>query len=651
MKIKGITVLLLLISTLSFGQLERGVDNVLHAMTLDEKLSYIGGDNWLYIRAIPRLGLPAVRMSDGPMGVDAFGKSTAYPAGLVSACSWDTLLVRQVGECMARDAKARGVQVLLAPGVNIYRAPMCGRNFEYFGEDPFLTSRLAVNEIKGIQSQGVAATVKHFAGNNSEFDRKNVDKEIDERTLQEIYLPAFKAAVTEAKVACVMDAYNLLNGVHMSQNGAMNLGILKKDWHFDGLLMSDWHSTYDGIAAANNGLDLEMPAGDHMNKPVLTGKVSEAVIDDKVRRILRLIYRYGFDHPADTSDVKDDPRSAQTALDMARAGIVLLKNDHQVLPLTGIKKIAVIGPNAQGYIAGGGSSWVEPFHSQGILEGLRKVAGGAINVDLITSPEGARDADAVIVCVGFNKNLEQENFDRPFALPASQDSLIRRVARWNKRTIVVLESGGSVDMQQWLNTVPGLLYAGYPGQEGGQAIAEIVLGKINPSGKLAATFEKAWKDNPAFDSYYDHNGDKKVAYKEGLFIGYRGYEQNHIVPQFPFGFGLSYAQFAYSDLKATPSGISFKIKNTGSCDGGEVAQLYVHQQQCPVLRPLKELKGFSKVFLKRGESKTIFIPLDPSAFAYYHKETKSFSYDPGKFDLLIGSFSTAIHLQKTIRVQ
>jgi len=663
--IKLLLPLLLGVGCHSFAQdkpgIEKRVDSLLKQMTLTEKLTYIGGTDWRYIRAVPRLHLPAIAMSDGPVGVGAFGKSTAYPAGILAAATWDTALVRREGIALGRDARARGVHILLAPGVNIYRAPMCGRNFEYFGEDPYLASRMAVSYIEGVQSQRVAAVVKHFAANNAEMDRKNVSNNMDERTLQEIYLPAFKAAVTEANVACVMDSYNLINGVHSTQNPHLNLDILKNGWGFKGLVMSDWHSTYDGVAAANGGLDLEMPAGDHLNPSILlpaiqAGKVSEATIDDKVRRILRVILDYGWDqHEQIDRDIpKDDPESVKVALAIARSGIVLLKNAGQALPLTHIRSVAVIGPNADQYVAGGGSSYVDPFHSQTILAGIRKVAGRNVKVIDAHRLEAAKAADAVIVCVGFNKDREQENADRSFALPEGQDSLIRTMARLNKRLIVVLEAGGNVAMQSWLPQVSGLLYAGYPGQEGGQAIAEILFGKVNPSGKLPATFEKKWEDNPAYGNYYQGSPDKQVNYAEGIFIGYRGYEHNRVQPQFPFGYGLSYTQFSYSHLKAVLKGgrvrVTFEVHNTGNQDGAEIAELYVHQQQCSVPRPDKELKGFAKVFLKKGETKQVTIHLGMDAFSYYREKKGSFGYDPGKFDLLVGASSADIRLKKTINI-
>jgi len=788
--------------------------SLLAAMTLDEKLAYIGGEEPLYIRAIPRLHLPRIVMSDGPAGVDEYGNSTAYPAGIMDAATWDTTLIQQLGKALGRDARARGVHILLAPGVNMYRAPMCGRNFEYLGEDPYLAGRMAVSYIKGVQGQGVVATVKHFAANNQEWNRHKISSDIAERTLHEIYLPAFKAAVKDAHVDAVMDSYNLVNGVHATQNGYLNKDVLKGDWQFGGILMSDWWSTYDGVAAANNGLDLEMPSGKWMHQDTLlaainNGRLAESVIDDKVRRILQVIFKYGFYDRAQTDStiLKDDPANAAIALQVAREGAVLLKNDHQVLPLSNktVRTLAVIGPNAHRYIAGGGSSYTTPFHASTILDGVKQVAGGQTTViyvpallgfndyvqtstfmnglkadyyanghlggapsasrvekivdhqwgnkpDIDHFPEGhfsgrwtgtiqpsasndyvfsirangtvrlyindqlvidswnkpgpplqsvkvgldsggiydikleysnrtgfaglsfawynsqpdfnsaiaaAKQADAAIVCAGFNEDQELEGYDRTFDLPDGQDGLISAVAKVNAKTIVVLNAGGNVNMQPWLTSVPGLLHAWYPGQEGGQAIAEILFGKVNPSGKLPASFEKEWKDNPTYDSYYDEDGDHHVLYKEGLFVGYRGYEKFSVQPQFPFGFGLSYTTFKYSHIKVKSIGtandpkvlVTFDIKNTGNYDGAEVAQVYIHQKECAVERPYKELKGFAKVFLKKGETKRVTIELDKNAFSYYKTTLKHFDYDAGAFDILVGSSSQDIRLYGTIGVQ
>jgi beta-glucosidase len=828
---KNLIVLLLFIPYFSFSQgykdpkapIEERVKDLLSKMTIEEKIDYLGGVDGYYIRALPRLGLPAVKMSDGPVGSRNDGQSTAYPAGALAAATWDLSLVKQMGEALGSDCRARGVHILLAPGVNIYRAPMCGRNFEYFGEDPYLSGRLAVNYIKGIQSQGVSACVKHFAGNDEEWDRNRVSSDIDERTLQEIYLPAFKAAVMEGKVGTVMNSYNLLNGEHSTQNSHLNNDILKGQWGFDGILMSDWGATYDGVAAAKGGLDLEMGSGDYMNRKSLlpalqNGTISESLINDKVSRILRLIFRFGFyDRPQQEKNIPlDNPASAKVALNLARAGIVLLKNEDNVLPLdkSKIKTLAVIGPNADQYIFGGGSSQTVPFHSVTPLQGIKDLVGDKVQVNCVSStnnipdmiknavfytepgseekglkaeyfdnislsgtpaytrvdpkvdfnwqlgapnidvqnfpvdnfsirwtgvirPEDssiytfvakgddgfrlwidnkliiddwkdqattqktatislekgkeyavkleyfdhtglseihlgwgddcksldeatkvASSADAAIVFVGFNGEYEQEGQDRPFELPVGQNELINAVAKANPNTIVVINAGGNVYMQPWLQNVKGLLHAWYAGQEGGTALSEILFGKVNPSGKLPDTFEKRWEDNPTHDNYYDPQGTLKVKYKEGLLVGYRYYDTKQVEPQFPFGFGLSYTTFAYSDLKVIPHTVkgkpgyvvSFDIQNTGNRVGAESAQVYVKAMHPSVMMPEKELKGFTKVSLNAGEKKRVSVVLDSNAFSYYNTDLKKFVVDKGAYQIIVGASSRDLKLKGKVTV-
>lgn len=797
--------------------IEDRVKDLLSRMTIEEKIDYIGGYNDFYIRAIERFGLPAIKMTDGPVGTRNYGPTTAYPAAILTAATWDQGLAGLLGEALGKDARQRGVHILLAPGVNIYRAPMNGRNFEYLGEDPFLAGKMAAAYIRGVQSQKVVATVKHFAANNQEYDRNNVSSDIDERTLREIYLPAFKMAVQEGKAGAVMNSYNLINGEHATQHDYLNNKILKGEWGFDGILMSDWVATYDGVAAAKGGLDLEMPSGKFMNRtnllPALkNGFISEETINDKVRRILRIIFRFGFyDTPyKEETNRKELPGSAKVALDLARNGMVLLKNEGNFLPLpkTG-KKIAIIGPNAQDYVAGGGSSYTKPFSFVSLFDGIRKaipdarieymaasppkpetytaksdffIAKGAKEkglkaeyfpnrtlsgkpVAVVTDPdinhdwgdapgvkgigpddfsirftgvlrpqksanytfavrgddgyrlfidgkpvidlwndqaatlttakmdlkagqeydvrleyyenaggavialaayeeiidfEGAEAlagrADVVILSLGFDQASEGEGFDRTFRLPEHQEHLLRIVTQANPNTVVVLNAGGNVDMQSWLPRTKALLHAWYPGEAGGTAVAEILFGDTNPSGKLPVSFEKRWEDNPAFHFYHDLDGNKKVAYGERLDVGYRFYDKSKIKPQFPFGFGLSYTTFEYSALKITGdmrSGymVSFNVKNTGKMDGAEAAQVYVHQVKSPVDRPIKELKGFAKVYLKKGESKTVSVSLNADAFSYYKTALKAFDYDKGIFEVLIGASSEDIRLKQDIEIK
>jgi beta-glucosidase len=797
-------------------EVERRADAILSKMTLDEKLTIIGGINDFYIQAIPRLGLPALRMSDGPLGVHDYGPTTAYPAGVLLAASWDSELARRVGESMGRDARARGVHFVLAPGMNIYRAPMNGRNFEYFGEDPYLASRMAVSVVEGIQNQSVIATIKHFVANNMEYGRMDHSSDVDERTLREIYLPAFEASVKEGKAGAVMDAYNLVNGVYMTQNNYLNNVILKKEWGFNGILMSDWGATHDGIAAANGGLDLEMPSASFMSArtlipAILRGQVSMAAIDDKVRRTLRMSIQFGFydREQTDTSIPLYDLHNREVALEEARGGMVLLKNEGHLLPLDKkkIKTVAVLGPNAYpAVIGGGGSSLTKPFNSVSPLEGITDYLGKDVHVAYLTedaplenivantqfvaSPGGGRGlhaeyfnneelsgqpalvrtdelidfhwgegsyadngpvdhfsvrwsgyfvprseddykfyvsaddgvrlyvnderviddwqrhgetldtysthlqagkaykirleyfeavgtatarfgiapasaplgketkalaakADIVILCVGFDPTSESEGGDRTFRLPGGQDDLIQQIAEVSKNVVVVLNAGGNVDMTRWIDKVPALLHAWYPGQEGGTALAQILFGGYSPSGKLPASFERRWEDNPTFHSYYPKSGEKRVTYSEGIFLGYRHYDHSTVKPRFPFGFGLSYTTFEYSELQISPATgnasalvtVTFNVKNTGSRKGAEIAELYVGDSHSAVPRPVKELKGFAKVELQPGETKRVTISLDQRAFSYYDVGKSAWKAAPGDFAILVGGSSAQIELQ------
>lgn len=821
------------------ARVEQRVESLLSQMTLDEKIDMIGGGSFFATYPIPRLGIPAFHMTDGPVGAHVPPPSTAFAAGIGLAASWNPALAEQIGHQLGRDAKSRGAAFLLGPGVNIYRTPLNGRNYEYFGEDPFLASRIAVGYINGVQSEGVSATIKHYAGNNSEFARFTSDSLIDERTLREIYLPVFETAVKEAHVGAVMDSYNLTNGEHMSQNGYLNNQVLKKQWGFPGVLMSDWISTHDGVAAANGGLDLEMPFADYMNRATLLpaiqqGKVSVATIDDKVRRILRTAITFGWmDHdPLDLSISRYNQQSRPVALEGARQGMVLLKNDGNLLPLdsTKIKTIAVIGPNAFPAVAtAGGSGEVQSFASVSFLQGLSDTLAGSANVtyargipslsrlaketaffttpardirgvtvetfdnlelsgapvstrnepsvvgsrsgpgdpddveSLLTSPhehfknvgdpaknltasrwtgyyrpaaagtydifveyggmfrlfvddklildcsvvplaavnqvsrvlgigphkfvleqldvpqfvesfirmgvkaqgsyvdphavEIAAKADAVVVAVGFVPETETEGADREFRLPPGQEELIRQVADVNPNTIVVLTSGGAVDTFPWLELVPALIEAWYPGQEGGTALSEVLFGKINPSGRLPISWERSLNDNPSYP-YYHYTGTNKIEYKEGIFVGYRGYDRGTAKPLFPFGFGLSYTTFKYANLDIQPVesstgpgphyAISFDVTNTGTRAGADVAQVYVAPPAGKTPRPVKELKGFSRVELKPGETRNLQVLLNGRSFTYFDVASKQWHADPGRFEVLVGQSSQRTDLAGAI---
>ena len=672
--------------------LEMRVDDLLSRLTLAEKISILHADSKFTTAAIPRLGIPRRWLDDGPHGVRAdigpdtwasAGRtddfSTAMPAGICLAATWNPDLGFKEGEAIGQEARARGKDIMLGPGVNILRTPLCGRNFEYLGEDPFLSGVMSSGYIRGEQSQDISSCVKHFALNNQETDRGTINVEVDERALREIYLPAFKAAVQDGGVWSVMGAYNQLRGQHCCHNDYLLNKILKDEWGFKGLVMSDWDGTHDTKQAALNGLDLEMGTEKKYDdfflaKPyrdgLSSGEFPMACLDEKVRRNLRVMLAT---HVLDTDRKKGSLNTAahqDVARQVAEEGIVLLKNENQLLPLdaTKLKTIAVIGENAARLHAhGGDSSGIKAFYEVNPLDGIVKRAGGKVNViysegyrkgggaDLAErAVAAAKAADAVIYIGGLNhdKGFDCEGADRKdMKLPYGQDELISKIVTANPKTIVVLE-GTMVEMDAWLGKVPALLQVWYPGMEGGNALAKVLFGDVNPSGKLPATFPKKLSDSPAhaLGNYPGTNGT--VTYAEGLLVGYRWFDTKNIEPLFPFGFGLSYTTFKYSGLKLIPATgtnevvtAQFEIENTGKVGGAEVAQLYVHQKNPALMRPEKELKGFKKVFLQPGEKQTVSIPLKKSAFEYYDDGKKSWVTDDDSFEILIGSSSRDFRLR------
>ena len=700
---------------------EKRADDLLGRMTQEEKIALIGGANFMHTRGIPRLGLPSLRMTDGPFGVRAREtgegeekSTTVYASGLGLAASWDVDLAKQVGTSFGRDARARGSHILLAPGMNLYRVPICGRNFEYLGEDPLLDGRMASAFIQGVQGQGVAATMKHFAGNEQEYDRNNIDSVIDERTLRELYLKPFEIATKTSGAWCLMDSYNPLNGVHATASDFLNNQVLKKEWGFEGLVMSDWWATHDALGAANGGLDLEMPGPpafftkDRLLPLLAEGKVSPATLDDKVRRILRVMVAMGFlDRPQlDPSIPLDDPASAKVALQGAREGVVLLKNDVHLLPLdaTKVKTIAVLGHNADHAVAaGGGSGHANYFHAVSVLQGIRDVAGPGVKVirvpwtplpdstNFAVAPskreqsfaahaygtgnnppippdyvEQVKNADVAVVCVGYNDNVsnawptmrarpdaESEDIDRTYELPPGQERVVAAVAELNPHTIVILNAGGSVATAHWIGDVHTLLDAFYPGQEGGTALGEILFGKTTPSGKIAFTWEKKLEDTMAYGNF-PLGSNRANTYKEGVFLGYRGFDSKGIEPLFPFGFGLSYTTFAYSNLQVASAAngdltATFTLRNTGTVAGDEVAELYIAPPPGELPRPVHELKGFTRVSLEPGEAKTIRIPFARADLAYWNSNTKAWTVTPGDYTAQVGGSSRDLPLQANFK--
>ncbi|MGA7292611.1 MAG: glycoside hydrolase family 3 C-terminal domain-containing protein [Terriglobales bacterium] len=695
---------------------EQRVQDLLGRMTLQEKVAMLSGADWMDSVPNERPGIPSIKMADGPLGIRSWAgpssetkalgaklqvTTTAFPAGVAMGATWDTELVQSEGQAIGQEVKAVGRDMILGPTVNINRTPLWGRNFEGYGEDPYLTSRLAVAYIKGVQSEGVIATVKHFVANNQEFERHRIDVKVDERALHEIYFPAFKAAVQEGGVWSVMSAYNKVNGVYCAENSYLLKDVLRKEWGFNGFVVSDWGSTYSTAATINAGMDLEMPGGAPMRAwmkradaktsgnsggwlvpekvlpEISAGKISPATIDDNVGRILRIIFVSGqFDSPHHNATGEiDTPEQRALARKASDESIVLLKNTGDLLPLdpSKIHSVVVIGPNAAvARTGGGGSSLVEPKYAVSPLKGIQDRAGNGVRVSyaLGVSMEGedpkkdtpearaqlrneavgdAAKTDAAIIVVGRSPALESEGSDiKSLDLPAGQDDLIAAIAKVNKNTIVVINAGGPVVMTRWIGRVPAVLDMWYGGQEGGNSIADVLFGDANPSGKLPVSFVKEWKDSPAYGHYPGKN--LRVDYAEGIYVGYRYFDKHKVDPLFPFGYGLSYTKFDYSDLRISPSDampgqpveITLRLRNSGSRRGAEVVELYVHDGHSSVDRPIKELKGFRRVDLAPGEAKDVHFTLDRTAMAFYSTAKKDWVSEPGQFEVLLGSSSRDI---------
>ena len=616
-------------------------------MTLDEKISLIAGyQDGFHTAPVEQLGIPEIRMADGPQGVRNNTKSTLFACGVAAAASWNPSLVREMGVALGQDSRARGVHILLGPGVNICRSPLCGRNFEYFGEDPFLAAETAVAYIEGVQSQGVMATVKHFALNNQEYNRHHVNSVADERTINEIYFPAFRAAVERAHVGSVMTSYNPVNGVHSAENAYLIGQTLRGKWNFQGFTMSDWTSTYTPLLMVQDGVDLEMPRAfcytAETLKPLLErGVITEKQIDDKVCRILQTYIAFGFlDRPQlDSSIPEDNPYSREVAYRLACESIVLLKNDG-ILPLKKNRRIALSGPGAEVIPCGGGSGAVDPLYTVSLKEGLQ-----------LLGARFSEKADVEIVALGFDKTTEKENHDRTFALPEGQETIVEEALARGRKIILIVNAGGAVDLSRLEGRVSAILWAWYPGQEGGKALAEILYGKVNPSGRLPVSFPRALEDNPAQPYYapsepYNKRGHTVVptTYAEGIFTGYRGYGET--APLYPFGFGLGYTDFSYSELTVTPAGDGFdvrlEVRNSGNRDGSETVQIYVHEENPCVPRPVRELKGFCKVSIPKGQARTVTVHLPREAFAYYDSDSHGWVVNPGAFTIEAGASAADI---------
>ncbi|MCL6524674.1 MAG: glycoside hydrolase family 3 C-terminal domain-containing protein [Thermoflavifilum sp.] len=687
----------------------RKADSLIRLMTLDEKVNMIHASSSFTSGGVPRLGIPELVMSDGPHGVRMeHGRGwtelkvddsvTYLPVGVCLAATWNPQLGYAFGQVLGSEANARGKDVILGPGICVIRTPLNGRNFEYLSEDPYLISQMVVGYIRGVQSQGIAACVKHYLANNQETDRFSINVDMPERALQEIYLPGFKAAVQQGHVLTLMGAYNKFRGQYCTENAYLIHNILKTQLGFKGVVMSDWGAVHNTMEALMNGTDMEMGTdlsmlphpdyhkffmGDTVISLVKRGIVPESVIDDKVRRILYVMFKvHKFDDLRPKGE-RNTPEHQAVALQIAEEGIVLLKNDDQLLPFSSkrIRTVAVIGASADWKNArAGGSSQVPALFEITPLQGIRDLLGKQAKIIYVPgyriernfhadpamigqAVEAARKADIVVYVGGWvhgysdawdDNAFDAEGVDKPnMYLPFDQDTLIQAVLQANPRTAIVLMGGGPVDMTRWINQAKAIIQAWYPGMEGGKALAEILFGKINPSGKLPMTFPKKLADNPTarFDSYPGKNGFEY--YSEGLFVGYRYYDSYHVQPQFCFGHGLSYTSFAYDQLKVEKSSpdsitVTFTLQNTGKMAGAEVAQVYVHEEHPRMVRPEKELKGFQKVFLQPGEKKTVTIGLPRSAFSYFNDHHMQWVMDPARFDILVGSSSEDIRLKGSV---
>ncbi|NVO30408.1 glycoside hydrolase family 3 C-terminal domain-containing protein [Hymenobacter lapidiphilus] len=711
---------------------ETQVDSLLRLLTLEEKLALIHANSSFTSGGVPRLSIPELKMSDGPHGVrvefgrdwevdkDANDAGTYLPSGNALASTWNPELGYAFGRTLGREANARGKDVILGPGINIIRTPLNGRNFEYLSEDPYLVAQMAVGYIRGVQDQGISACVKHFAANNQEEHRNDIDVNMSERALREIYLPGFRAAVEQGGVNTLMGSYNKFRGTFATHNAYLMNDVLKGEWGFKGVVISDWGSVHDTQQGLRNGTDLEM--GTDLNlmynsvdqsKNLLTPdqkvnlydrfffgtaalqairKDSSLVplVDDKVRRLLRIRYATGM-MPGQRRPVGayNAPEHHATARKVAEEGIVLLKNEGQLLPLNkaAVKSVAVVGANATRLNSmGGGSSQVKAKFETTALQGLQKAFGPDVKVTfspgytvargqksdpkLMAQAVAAAKAADVTIFVGgsihgydykvwSDNAYDAEAYDKPdMRMPFGQDELVKALLQAQPNTVVVLLGGGPIDVSEWVGQARSVVEAWYPGMEGGTALAGVLLGTVNPSGKLPFTFPVKLEDAPAhkLGEYPSTPGNPlKQTYKDDIYVGYRYFDTYKVAPQFAFGHGLSYTSFEYGPLAAKTTGqqatVTLTVRNTGKVAGAEVVQLYVHDDKTRVKRPEKELKAFRKVFLQPGESKTVTLTLGPDAFRYYDEAQKQWTLEPGRFTLLAGSSSRDIRQQGAVEVQ
>ena len=664
--------------------MKRDVKAIVKQMTLEEKAGMCSGEDFWHLKSVERLGIPSVMVSDGPHGLrkqdqeaDHLGanesiKAVCFPTACATACSFDRDLLYKLGETLGDECQAQDLSVILGPAVNIKRSPLCGRNFEYFSEDPYLASEMAGAHIKGVQSKNIGTSIKHFAANNQEYRRMSCSSEIDERTFREIYLGAFETAIKEGKPDTVMCSYNKINGEFASENHKLLTEILRDEWGFEGYVMSDWGAVNERVKGLKAGLDLEMPgSGGHTDAEIVeavkNGTLEESVLDTAVERILNIIFKYTDNRQEGRFDLEADHEIAK---EIAEESMVLLKNDG-ILPLkAGEQKIAFIGKFAEKpRFQGGGSSHINSFKVESALDAVKVYTevtyaqGYDVKEDKIDEAmvkeavETAENADVAVIFAGLPDAFESEGYDREhMRMPECQNYLIQEILKVQKNVVVVLHNGSPVEMP-WADEVSAILEAYLCGQAVGAAEADILFGTVNPSGKLAETIPYHLEDNP---SYLNFPGDgQKVEYKEGVFVGYRYYDTKKMPVRYPFGYGLSYTTFEYSDLQLSKEKmkdtetlqVSVKVKNTGKMAGKEVVQLYVSDKTNAVMRPEKELKNFVKVELQPQEEKTVTMELKKRSFAWYNTKVNDWYAASGMYEILIGSSSRDIRLTKTVELE
>ncbi|HBS44984.1 MAG TPA: glycosyl hydrolase [Paenibacillus sp.] len=678
------------------------IEELLSQLTLDEKIGMIHSDNVYNNKGVDRLGIPAFYMSDGPTGVrmeydretiQNIGNSNetvlSLPCSTAVAATWNTELAYLHGKTLGSEVRGRGKDVSLSPGINIHRTPLCGRNFEYQSEDPYLVSKMAVGIIKGLQDNDIASCVKHFVANNQEVNRFSVNVEIDDRTLHEIYMPAFKAAIVEGNSYSIMGAYNKFRGEYCCQSKYLLKDVLRDEWGFDGVIISDWGAVHDTKKAIDAGTDFDMDIrntyddfyfANPLKAMVEAGEIDEENVNERIRRILKLMFKLKIFDKTRNKGAYNSRTNSEAILEVARESIVLLKNDKQILPLSEekIKKIVVIGENADRLHAfGGGSSEVRALYEITPLLGINMYLGG--NTEIVYSPgytsdkgadaeqqkvlsdkacELAANCDACIYVGGLNHDFDTEAYDRnDLKLPYGQDELIQKLLKINPNMVIVNMSGSPVEMGEWINEAHAVVQYWYSGSEGGTALAEVIFGAVNPSGKLTTTFPKRLEDTPVYH-FGEYPGDENVTYNEGVFVGYRYYDTYMVEPEFCFGHGLSYTDFEYNDIetkvtrqtdgKGMAADILVTVTNEGKVAGADVVQLYITDKESSVDRPLQELKGFRKVRIDPGETKTVKFTLKTEDFSFYSMEDSGWKFEDGKFVVSIGRSSRDIRLKAEI---